>query len=140
LHWVGLSKALAGIVHVYRDGDATLHAYSINGQHLASTDCKESLNVLVYSLDGETLVTGGERRELCMYDACNLSMLMRFNGAYRPYDVGPFPSKITSIYLSNTPEERHLIVGLENGSLYVIVLDAQYLRERLQQKLANLGF
>jgi len=33
-----------------------------------------------------------------------------------------------------------MLVGLENGEVYFLAPDANYLRERLMRKLQNLGF
>ena len=52
--------------------------------------------------------------------------------------MSKFESSIHS--LSLTPKERHLIVGLGNGCMRIVALNAQYLRDRLQERLSSLGF
>jgi hypothetical protein len=39
-----------------------------------------------------------------------------------------------------TPNEQHLLVGLQNGNILIYTINAAYLRKRTWQKLANLGF
>jgi hypothetical protein len=51
--------------------------------------------------------------------------------------VPPFASPIRSLYL--TSNERHLLVGDEGGNLRVVVQDSDYLRDRLQRKLIEIG-
>lgn len=48
-----------------------------------------------------------------------------------------FDSPIRSLYL--TKSERQLIVGLESGEIKVLVQDPEYLRDRLQKKLIEIG-
>jgi hypothetical protein len=52
--------------------------------------------------------------------------------------VPAFPSAVRSLAL--TAGERHLLVGLETGQMYVLCPDAAYLRSRLKQRLQTLGF
>lgn len=52
--------------------------------------------------------------------------------------VLPFGCAVRSIAL--TENERQLLVGLDDGLLYILALDAQYLRDRLQRRLNSLGF
>ena len=48
-----------------------------------------------------------------------------------------FSSPIRSIFLSG--KERHLIVGTESGEIRVFAQDSDYLRQRLQRKLEEIG-
>jgi WD40 repeat protein len=48
-----------------------------------------------------------------------------------------FTSPIRSIYF--TKHERHLIVGSENGEIRIFAQDSDYLRQRLQVKLEEIG-
>jgi hypothetical protein len=48
-----------------------------------------------------------------------------------------FNSPIRSIYY--TKKERHLIVGTENGEIRIFAQDSDYLRQRLQVKLEEIG-
>ena len=128
----------------YTSDDFALHTYSINGRLLARRECNERLYAFTWSEDGNFLVVGGERREVAVYDVHNLEPVGRYNGAFATHSVPPFPTPITSIHLtrrcSSPIPERHILVGTQGGQLYILALDAQYLRERLQEKLANLGF
>lgn len=49
----------------------------------------------------------------------------------------PFTSPIRSMYF--TKQERHLIVGTENGEIRIFAQDSDYLRQRLQVKLEEIG-
>lgn len=51
--------------------------------------------------------------------------------------IPPFASPIRSLYL--TKMERHLLVGLESGELRILAQDSDYLRQRLQRKLIEIG-
>lgn len=48
-----------------------------------------------------------------------------------------FTSPIRSI--NYTKHERHLIVGTENGEIRIFAQDSDYLRQRLQLKLEEIG-
>ena len=50
--------------------------------------------------------------------------------------IGPSDVKICEDDESN---ERHLIVGDEEGNLRVLVQDSDYLRDHLQRKLIEIG-
>ncbi len=54
-------------------------------------------------------------------------------------DIGfpPFSSPVRSLYM--TKNERHLLVGLESGDLRILAQDSDYLRQRLQRKLQEIG-
>ena len=48
-----------------------------------------------------------------------------------------FVSPIRSLHLTKT--ERLLLVGLENGEMRALAQDSDYLRQRLQRKLREIG-
>ena len=50
---------------------------------------------------------------------------------------GPITSPIRSIYY--TKNEKHLIVGTESGEIRIFSQDSDYLRQRLQRKLEEIG-
>jgi hypothetical protein len=52
--------------------------------------------------------------------------------------IPPFSSAVRSLAL--TAGERHLLVGLETGEMYILAPDAAYLRSRLKKRLETLGF
>ena len=89
--------------------------------------------------DGAHLLTGGDRRVVTIRSLADLAVARpRADGACDLTRVPAFGSPIRSLALSQN--ERHLLVGLQDGLLYVLALDAHYLRERLQQRLTSLGF
>lgn len=90
---------------------------------------------------GEYLVTGGAKRLVIVRSVHQLAVVRQIDGSCDHgfgRRLSPFPSPIYSLVLSR--HERHLLVGLQTGEICVLALDAGYLRERLQRKLANLGF
>lgn len=52
--------------------------------------------------------------------------------------VPAFGAPIRSLAMSE--HERQLMVGLDNGALYMLAPDSNYLRQRLQKQLEYLGF
>lgn len=60
---------------------------------------------------------------------CSLEVTHRFK---------PAGSTIRSI--ASTPNEQHLLVGLQTGHILIYALNATYLRKRFLKRLANLGF
>lgn len=59
------------------------------------------------------------------------------DGSMEEFSIPPFPSPIRSMYL--TKNERHLIVGMESGEMRIMAQDSDYLRQRLQRKLMEIG-
>ena len=117
--------------------------FSLNGGLRAQIEVNEQLNVLIFSEDGKYLITGGTARVVTVRDIDTLGIVNQIYGDTRPSPLIPagLPPFESSIYsLSFTPGERHLFVGLGNGSARVLALDAQYLRDRLQGRLNSLGF
>jgi hypothetical protein len=52
-------------------------------------------------------------------------------------DIASFETPIRSLHM--TKHERHLIVGLEGGEMRILAQDSDYLRQRLQKKLMEIG-
>jgi hypothetical protein len=50
---------------------------------------------------------------------------------------GPLSSTIRSLYF--TKQERHLLVGTDSGEVRIFAQDSEYLRQRLERKLAEIG-
>jgi hypothetical protein len=50
---------------------------------------------------------------------------------------GPISSPIRALYF--TKHERHLLVGTDSGELRIFAQDSEYLRQRLERKLAEIG-
>lgn len=48
-----------GVLLAHDWKNLAIHAYTINGRHLATSECKERLNAFAVSADGRFLLTGG---------------------------------------------------------------------------------
>lgn len=59
------------------------------------------------------------------------------DGSMEESGIPAFWSPVRSLHL--TRMERHLIVGLESGEMRVLAQDSDYLRQRLQRKLIEIG-
>jgi len=59
------------------------------------------------------------------------------DGSMSDNNIEPFSSPVRSMYL--TRSERHLLVGLESGEMRILAQDSDYLRQRLQSKLMEIG-
>ncbi len=60
-----------------------------------------------------------------------------FDGSMDENNISAFASPVRSLYL--TAHERHLLVGLESGEMRILAQDSDYLRQRLQRKLIEIG-
>ncbi|XP_022773061.1 BEACH domain-containing protein B-like isoform X4 [Durio zibethinus] len=115
-----LSKLVAsrhGRIVLYADGDLSLHLYSINGKHLASSESIGRLNCVELSGCGEFLVCAGDQGQIVVRSMNTLEVVKRYNG------VGKI---ITS--LTVTPEECFL-AGTKDGSLLVYSIENPQLRK-----------
>lgn len=157
VEWVGLSAA--GIIVAYSPEDATLRSYTINGHAMGATEVAKAeagpLRAFAFSEDGSVLLTGGHDRVVTLRWAHSLAEANDggrkgcgeavLDGCGPPLAGVPaasagikrFGCAIRSLAL--TAGERHLLVGLEDGTLGVLALDANYLRRRLRSKLDQLG-
>ena len=141
--WVGTSSA-GGFIVLYFGEDMLLRVYTLNGKLVHEIEINERLNALLLSEDGNYLITGGTGRLVTVRDINqSLSVVRRINGSMKssplmPHGLPSFQNAIHS--LSMTPKERHLVVGLSNGAVRIVALNAQYLRDRLQERLSSLGF
>jgi len=127
MRWIGISSE--GYIVTYSLTDLMLHLFTINGRHLTSVDTNERLYAMMFSSDGQHLVTGGDRKIVMIRTVHDLKVIHRFKA------VG---SVIRSI--ATTPNEQHLLVGLQTGHILIYALNATYLRKRFLKRLANLGF
>ncbi len=59
------------------------------------------------------------------------------DGSMEESNIAPFASPVRALHL--TAHERHLAVGLESGELRILAQDSDYLRQRLQRKLIEIG-
>lgn len=153
VEWVGVSAA--GYVVAYSSADATLRSYTVNGHALGVTRVNNEpgpLRAFVFSEDGTVLLSGGHDRAVTLRWAHSLALAddggrvgygpAVLDGAAPPLPrvsagVKRFESAVRCMAL--TADERHLLVGLEDGTLGVMALDANYLRQRLRNKLDRLG-
>jgi len=170
--WVGLSSKGYIVAHVQQSDvwekgvgrggtGSTLYVYSINGKLLATRTIKdESINSLVFSKDGEILITGGTMKKVRFFVLRNLTNLTQLphlfissrkdsggggeeatlDGYCSITNTSKFDAPVTSLMIRENNVENFLVVGLENGRVYVFVHDLNYLRKRLHKKLENLGF
>lgn len=140
--WIGVS-ARAHIVS-YVESHSVLYVHSVNGKLLCQCEIDERLNEIRFSEDGNHIITGGTAR-LVLVRSLNdsLRVVQRLDGACSeslllPNGMPPFEAAIRTF--SVTPGEAHLIVALDNGQIRIVAYDAQYLRDRLQARLSELGF
>ncbi|KAH9690313.1 BEACH domain-containing protein B [Citrus sinensis] len=109
-----LSKLAAsrhGRIVLYGDDDLSLHLFSINGKHLASSESNGRLNCLELSACGQFLVCGGDQGQIVVRSMNSLEVVRRYSG------VGKI---ITS--LAVTPEECFL-AGTKDGCLLVYSIE-----------------
>ncbi|CAM9097183.1 unnamed protein product [Hapterophycus canaliculatus] len=155
--WVGLSAA--GYIIAYSPSEAVLRSYTVNGHPLGAVKVGKTesgpLHAFVFSEDGSVLLSGGHDRVVTLRWAHSLALATGsgregcgqaiLDGAGPPLAGVPaagagvkrFGCAVRSLAL--TAGERHLLVGLEDGTLGVLALDAKYLRQRLRSKLDQLG-
>ncbi|KAF8687356.1 hypothetical protein HU200_043042 [Digitaria exilis] len=122
---VGLSKLVAsqhGRVVLYSENDLTLHMYSINGRHIASSATSGRLNCMELSCCGEFIVCAGEHGQIVLRSMHSLDIVWR-------YDVSG--KTITS--LAVTPEEC-ILAGTKDGSLLVFSIENPLLRRGSMQR------
>lgn len=157
VEWVGLSTA--GYIVAYSPADATLRSYTVNGHASGVVQVAKAeagpLRAFVFSEDGSVLLSGGHDRVVTLRWAHSLAVANDgdregcggavLDGSGPPLagvptasaGVKKFGSAVRSLAL--TAGERHLLVGLDDGTLGVLALDANYLRQRLRSKLDQLG-
>ena len=130
----------------YSRDDCTLCTYTLNGVLIATKVIKERLGTLILSQDGNVLITGGDSCLVVLRwvrtleladDGPRTGFAAVLDGSLDSGAIQPFDSPIRSLYL--TPQEMHLIVGDEQGHLRILVQDSDYLRQRLQRKLMEIG-
>lgn len=128
LSWCGISP-VAGQIVGYSEAGTMLLSFSINGTPLGTRRVDEKLQAFAFSQDGSALVVGGRSGRIRVYRLYDMICLDTFGSSSVP---------IHSLAITNG--EMHLLVGLATGSIRIYTLNADYLRQRLQRKLADLGF
>ncbi|PWZ18278.1 BEACH domain-containing protein B [Zea mays] len=122
---VGLSKLVAsqhGRVVLYSENDLSLHMYSINGRHIASSATLGRLNCIELSCSGDFIVCAGELGQIVLRSMHSLGIVWRYDGNGKT---------ITS--LAVTPEEC-ILAGTKNGSLLVFSTETSLLRRGSMQR------
>lgn len=117
-----LSKLVAsrhGRIVFYADDDLSLHLYSINGKHIATSESNGRLNCIQLSCCGEFLACAGDQGPIVVRSMNSLEVVKKYN-------VGG--KIITS--LTVTPEECFL-AGTKDGSLLVYSIENPQLRKSL---------
>jgi len=145
IHWVGISQQ--GYILTYSRDDCCLCSFEVNGTLLRRESAGERLHAFLLSEDGKVLLTGGQGRKVVWRWVHDLSLAndgprkgfaATVDGSCEQHKVPPFPVPIRSLAMSE--HERHLMVGLDNGLVYLLAPDSNYLRQRLQKQLEYLGF
>lgn len=103
-----------GHIIMYSKDDLTLHAFTVNGTHLASVDTNERLHCM--RVDGTFLVTGGEKRVVCVRRVFNLEVVERFDLKSEMAAMSMAPSSIRALFVTKE-HPKLLLVGLADGSL-----------------------
>ncbi|KAJ6805209.1 BEACH domain-containing protein B [Iris pallida] len=106
-----------GRLVVYADDDLSLHMYSINGKHVASSESNGRLNCIELSRCGDFLVCAGDHGQIVVRSMHSLDVVKRYEGVGRI---------ITS--LTVTPEECFL-VGTKDGSILLYCIENPQLRK-----------
>ncbi|XP_057986936.1 BEACH domain-containing protein B isoform X2 [Hevea brasiliensis] len=115
-----LSKLVAsrhGRIVFYADDDLSLHLYSINGKHLATSESNGRLNCVELSGCGEFLVCAGDQGQITVRSMNTLDIVKKYNG------VGKVITCLTV-----TPEECFL-AGTKDGILLVYSIENPQLRK-----------
>ncbi|XP_023157987.1 BEACH domain-containing protein B isoform X1 [Zea mays] len=121
----GLSKMVTsqhGRLVIYSDSDLSLHMYSINGKHIASSESNCRLNCMELSCCGEFMVCAGDHGQIVLRSMHSLDVVWRYEGAGKT---------ITSLVV--TPEECFL-AGTKDGSLIVFSIENPLLRKNAMQR------
>jgi WD40 repeat protein len=145
VNWLGISKE--GFIVAYSGDEQALVSYTLNGVYLAAKYVPERLYALTISDDGLVLLSGGDAclvvlrwiRSLTLANdgpRSGLEAVIEGSSDVSPKSP-PFEAPIRSLYL--TKNEHLLLVGLENGEVRALAQDSDYLRQRLQKKLLEIG-
>lgn len=117
---IPLSKLLVshhGRIVVYAENDLSLHIYSINGKHLAFSECNGRLNCMKLSRCGDFLVCAGDHGYITLRSMHSLEVVRRYEGIGKAI-----------ISLAVTPEECFL-AGTKDGSILVYSIENSQLRK-----------
>lgn len=106
-----------GRIVLYADDDLSLHLYSINGKHLASSESNGRLNCLQLSKCGEFLVCAGDQGQIVVCSMDSLEVIHKYSG------IGKV---ITSLTVTS---EECFLAGTKDGSLLVYSIENPQLRK-----------
>lgn len=109
-----LSKLAAsrhGRIILYSEDDLSLHLYSINGKHIASSESNGRLNCLELSSCGEFMVCAGDQGQIVVRSMSSLEIVKKYSGIAKV---------VTS--LAVTPEDCFL-AGTKDGNLLVYSIE-----------------
>lgn len=107
-----LAASHHGRIVLYGDDDLSLHLYSINGKHLASSESNGRINCLELSKCGEFLVSAGDQGQIVVRSMNTLEVVRRYNGA-----AGKI---ITSLTVT---QEECFLAGTKDGALLVYSIE-----------------
>ncbi|KAF2585293.1 hypothetical protein F2Q70_00036270 [Brassica cretica] len=106
-----LAASHHGRIVLYGDDDLSLHLYSINGKHLASSESNGRINCLELSKCGEFLVTAGDQGQIVVRSMNTLEVVRRYSGA------GKIISSLT------VTQEECFLAGTKDGALLVYSIE-----------------
>ncbi|XP_019058456.1 PREDICTED: BEACH domain-containing protein B isoform X2 [Tarenaya hassleriana] len=115
-----VSKLVAsqhGRIVLYGDDDLSLHLFSINGKHLASSESNGRIKCLELSKCGEFLACAGDQGQVVVWSMNTLEVVRRYNG------IGKV---ITSLTVT---QEECFLAGTKDGNLLVYSIENPQLRK-----------
>ncbi|KAK9758397.1 hypothetical protein RND81_01G226800 [Saponaria officinalis] len=105
-----------GRIVLYSDDDLSLHLYSINGKHIASSESNGRLNCVELSACGEFLVCAGDQGQIVVRSMASLDI------------VGKYPGIGKVITALTVTTEECFLAGTKDGSLLVYSIENPQLR------------
>jgi WD40 repeat protein len=121
----GLSKLVAsqhGRLVLYSDSDLSLHMYSVNGKHIASSESNSRLNCMELSCCGEFLACASDHGQIVLRSMHSLDIVWRYEGCGKT---------ITSLVVTL---EECFLAGTKDGSLIVFSIENPLLRKGNMQR------
>ncbi|KAM7514487.1 hypothetical protein LguiA_004070 [Lonicera macranthoides] len=104
-----------GRILFYAEDDLSLHLYSINGKHLATSESNGRLNCIELSSCGEFLVCAGDQGQIVVRSMNSLEIVKKFSG------IGKVITALTvtqeECFLAGTKEGNLLVYSIENPQL-----------------------
>ncbi|XP_075235222.1 A kinase anchor protein rugose [Lycorma delicatula] len=117
-----IAMSREGVIVVnYERGN--IAAFTINGKRLRHESHNDNLQCLLLSRDGEYLMTGGDKGIVEVWRTFNLALLYAFHSC---------ESSVRSLALSH--DQKFLLAGLANGSIYMFHIDFNRWHHEFQQR------